>query len=85
MFVVVQWYNRIVTQESNKIKYFIEVFMINKDDIEFKKKITLRIRFKLEKAMQIEKYLLFVKENFLNLFSNELFFTFFISIFICNY
>ena len=40
MFVVVQ-YNRIVTQESNKIKYFIEVFMINKDDIEFKKKITL--------------------------------------------
>ena len=29
----------------------MEVFTINKDDIEFKKKITLRIRFKLEKAM----------------------------------
>ena len=34
-----QWYNRIVTQESNKIKYFMEVFMVNKYDIEFKKKI----------------------------------------------
>ena len=54
----------------------MEVFMINKYDIEFKKKITLRIRFKLEKAMQIEKYLLFVKENFLNLLSNELFLLF---------
>ena len=59
--------------------------MINKDDIEFKKKITLRIRFKLEKDMQIEKYLLSLKENFLNLLSNELFFTFFIFISICNY
>ena len=37
--VGLQWYNRIVTQESNKIKYFMEVFMINKYDIEFKRKI----------------------------------------------